>query len=60
MFVSTHYAGEDLELKFEDGEPWKKVFGPILVYLNSASSSDTMDNPYVELWEDAKHQVRFL
>ncbi|KAI3978616.1 hypothetical protein MKX01_015791 [Papaver californicum] len=58
MFVSTHYAGESLEVNFEDGEPWKKVFGPVLVYLNSASFDDgKLNNPYQQLWEDAKHQL---
>ncbi|PHT62507.1 hypothetical protein T459_33628 [Capsicum annuum] len=38
MFFSTHYAGEILTLRFRNGEPWKKVFGPIFVYLNSISS----------------------
>ncbi|KAI3992970.1 hypothetical protein MKX01_009713 [Papaver californicum] len=58
MFVSTHYAGESLEVKFEDGEPWKKVFGLVLVYLNSASLDDgKLNNPYQQLWEDAKHQM---
>ncbi|XP_026432925.1 rhamnogalacturonate lyase B-like isoform X2 [Papaver somniferum] len=58
MFVSSHYAGEALELRFEEGEPWKKVFGPVLIYLNSAVSLDgKLNNPYQELWEDAKHQM---
>jgi rhamnogalacturonan endolyase len=53
MFMSTHYSGKDLEMKFEDREPWKKVFGPIFVYLNSVSSK----NDSQKLWEDAKNQV---
>lgn len=54
MFVSTHYAGEDLELKFREGELWKKVFGPVFIYLNSTHRGGT-DPLY--LWEDAKSQV---
>jgi rhamnogalacturonan endolyase len=54
MFVSTHYAGKDVRVNFEEGEPWKKVFGPIFVYLNSASSQN---NPQQVLWENAKEQV---
>ncbi len=51
MFVSTHYAGKDLGMSFEEGEPWKKVFVPIFVYLNSVSS--TPNNPQ-ELWANDK------
>ncbi|KAK6116097.1 hypothetical protein DH2020_008366 [Rehmannia glutinosa] len=52
MFVSAHYGGEDLVVKFGEGEAWKKVFGPVFVYLNSAAQGD---NPFL-LWEDAKQQ----
>lgn len=53
MFLSSHYAGQDLVPKFRAGEPWKKVFGPVFIYLNSASIGD---DPFW-LWEDAKIQV---
>ncbi|XP_059645438.1 probable rhamnogalacturonate lyase B [Cornus florida] len=53
MFFSTHYAGGSLGIKFEDGEAWKKVFGPVLIYLNSAS----VDADNITLWEDAKEQM---
>ncbi|XP_052195049.1 probable rhamnogalacturonate lyase B isoform X2 [Diospyros lotus] len=53
MFFSTHYAGESLAIQLRHGEPWKKVFGPVMVYLNSASPDD---NP-LSLWEDAKEQM---
>lgn len=53
-FLSCHYVGKDLIMKFEKGEPWKKVFGPIPVYLNSVS--DDTDYRH-SLWEDAKKQV---
>lgn len=52
MFVSTHYAGEYLGMKFRNGEQWKKVFGPVFIYLNSASN-----NHISSLWHDAKSQV---
>ncbi|XP_039023514.1 probable rhamnogalacturonate lyase B [Hibiscus syriacus] len=52
---SVHYSGEDLLLKFGTNEPWKKVFGPIFIYLNSLS--DPGDDP-LSLWEDAKEQMR--
>ncbi|KAF7129981.1 hypothetical protein RHSIM_Rhsim10G0175600 [Rhododendron simsii] len=51
MFVSTHYAGINLGMKFRNGELWKKVFGPVFVYLNSASNNDRSS-----LWHDAKSQ----
>ncbi|XP_042451252.1 probable rhamnogalacturonate lyase B isoform X2 [Zingiber officinale] len=54
MFMSAHYAGVDLVPKFRNGEYWKKVFGPVFIYLNSAMD-DT--DPRV-LWEDAKLQAQ--
>jgi rhamnogalacturonan endolyase len=51
--MSAHYSGIDLEMKFKDGEPWKKVFGPIFVYMNSVSHQ----NDYQKLWVDAKEKV---
>ncbi|XP_004288871.1 PREDICTED: probable rhamnogalacturonate lyase B-like [Fragaria vesca subsp. vesca] len=53
MFLSAHYSGEDLVLKLKPDEPWKKVFGPVFIYLNS--SSDEKDSS--PLWEDAKKQM---
>lgn len=53
IFLSTHYAGQDLVPKFRNGEPWKKVFGPVFLYLNSTKAGD---DPFW-LWEDAKIQV---
>ncbi|XP_028802146.1 uncharacterized protein LOC114757310 [Neltuma alba] len=53
MFLSAHYAGEDLVLKLKPNEPWKKVFGPIFVYLNTLSD----DKDIRWLWEDAKDQM---
>lgn len=38
---------------FEDGEPWKKVLGPLFVYANSV----TNEGDSHQLWEDAKQQV---
>lgn len=54
MFFSTHYAGEVLGLKFTTGEPWKKVFGPVFVYMNSLSPDEP--DP-LTLWTDAKEQM---
>ncbi|XP_062030221.1 probable rhamnogalacturonate lyase B [Rosa rugosa] len=53
MFLSAHYSGEDLVLKLKPDEPWKKVFGPIFIYLNSAP--DAKDS--LPLWENAKAQM---
>lgn len=58
MFVSTHYGGEDLIIKFEKGERWKKVFGPVFIYLNSVPNHNmTHNNAASFLWDDAKKQV---
>ncbi|XP_021972443.1 rhamnogalacturonate lyase B isoform X2 [Helianthus annuus] len=51
MFVSTHYAGSDLVIKFKNREKWKKVFGPVFMYLSS-----TGEEP-LTLWNDAKNQM---
>ncbi|XVF36558.1 hypothetical protein REPUB_Repub19eG0067900 [Reevesia pubescens] len=53
VFLSAHYSGEDLVPKFIAGEAWKKVFGPVFIYLNSAMQED---DP-LSLWEDAKEQM---
>ncbi|XP_059279580.1 probable rhamnogalacturonate lyase B isoform X2 [Lycium ferocissimum] len=53
VFLSAHYAGEDLVPKFGQGEPWKKVFGPVFIYLNSV----TKGQDPLTLWEDAKRQM---
>ncbi|URE35677.1 Rhamnogalacturonate lyase [Musa troglodytarum] len=56
VFFSAHYSGEDLVPKFRNGEYWKKVFGPVFIYLNS-----TMDGTDRQLlWDDAKLQVQTL
>ncbi|CAA0821037.1 Rhamnogalacturonate lyase family protein, partial [Striga hermonthica] len=53
IFFSDHYAGPNFGVKLRDGEPWKKVFGPVFVYLNNADP----DNKSTVLWEDAKRQM---
>ncbi|KAJ6994543.1 rhamnogalacturonate lyase B-like [Populus alba x Populus x berolinensis] len=53
MFTSTHYAGKDLNTAYRNGEPWKKVLGPVFVYLNSISPTEDSSI----LWEDAKEQM---
>ena len=56
MFLSAHYGGEELVLKLNPDEPWKKVFGPVFFYLNSVPNGT---DP-LSLWEDAKIQVFFI
>ncbi|KAL1327454.1 hypothetical protein HN51_037503 [Arachis hypogaea] len=53
MFVSTHYAGKEVTMSFQQGDTYKKVFGPVFLYLNSASISD---DP-LSLWSDAINQL---
>ncbi|XP_044511799.1 probable rhamnogalacturonate lyase B isoform X2 [Mangifera indica] len=50
VFLSGHYAGKYMVTNFGPNEPWKKVFGPVFIYLNSAVNGD--DPRW--LWEDAK------
>ncbi|KAI7741688.1 hypothetical protein M8C21_007229 [Ambrosia artemisiifolia] len=53
VFVGAHYAGDDQVPKFGQGEPWKKVFGPVFIYLNSSVCGQ---DP-LTLWDDAKRQM---
>ncbi|XP_061376076.1 probable rhamnogalacturonate lyase C isoform X2 [Gastrolobium bilobum] len=53
MFVSTHYAGKEVTMAFQEGETYKKVFGPVFVYVNSASSNEDS----LSLWSDAVQQL---
>ncbi|XP_052195181.1 probable rhamnogalacturonate lyase B [Diospyros lotus] len=54
MFFSGHYAGPPVSLSFQDGESWKKVLGPVFIYINKASNPDHLGST---LWEDAKQQM---
>lgn len=54
VLLSTHYSGQELMARFEDGEPWKKVLGPLFVYANSLSKEDD----WHQLWDDAKNQMK--
>ncbi|GAB4839481.1 hypothetical protein Ancab_029005 [Ancistrocladus abbreviatus] len=53
VLLSTHYAGAELMAKFEDGEPWKKVMGPLFVHVNSVPKEDD----WHLLWHNAKQQL---
>ena len=63
MFLGPHYVGKDMIINFDEGEYWKKVLGPVFVYLNSGhhllhaagSNDDDVNN---HLWEDAKAQAQ--
>uniref|UniRef100_A0A0E0IXU4 Rhamnogalacturonan endolyase n=1 Tax=Oryza nivara TaxID=4536 RepID=A0A0E0IXU4_ORYNI len=50
MFLGTHYVGNDIVLKIEEGEYWKKVMGPVFIYLNSNPRRGDLHS----LWVDAK------
>ncbi|XVF59127.1 hypothetical protein PTKIN_Ptkin07bG0250400 [Pterospermum kingtungense] len=54
MFVTSHYTGKDINTGYKQGEYWKKVFGPVLIYLNSASKDADHRKT---LWDDAKRQL---
>ncbi|XP_047973030.1 rhamnogalacturonate lyase B-like isoform X2 [Salvia hispanica] len=51
MFLSSHYVGVNVRVR--NGEAWKKVLGPVFIYLNSRINK-TKPNT---LWEDAKTQM---
>jgi rhamnogalacturonan endolyase len=48
MLVGGHFGSGGL--RFGDGEPWDKVYGPLFVYVNSGESVDAM-------WDDAKKRA---
>ncbi|XP_031109461.1 rhamnogalacturonate lyase B-like [Ipomoea triloba] len=52
VFFSGHYAGNDYSISLRNGEAWKKVFGPVFIYLNSDQGTDPKS-----LWENAKQQM---
>ncbi|KAI3435127.1 Rhamnogalacturonan endolyase [Psidium guajava] len=53
VFYSNHYAGKDVNMSFRNGEAWKKVYGPFMVYVNSVSPKEDES----KLWVDAKGQM---
>ncbi|XP_022962664.1 uncharacterized protein LOC111463085 [Cucurbita moschata] len=55
VFKSNHYAGKDASMRFKEGEAWKKVLGPVFIYLNSDPTGTETPG---SLWEDAKNQMR--
>lgn len=57
-FISGHYVGADMEAHYRPGEAWKKVLGPVFIYLNSESTGN--NPPQDLLWEDAEQQVFFF
>ncbi|KAK9110961.1 hypothetical protein Scep_018480 [Stephania cephalantha] len=54
VFLADHYLG-GANVEISDGEPWKKVLGPVFVYLNRAIG---MPDPRGMLWDNAKTQMR--
>jgi len=55
VFLGTHYTGIDIMLNLGDGEYWKKVMGPVFIYLNSSPNNGS---DIRALWDDAKAQAR--
>ncbi|XP_042065102.1 probable rhamnogalacturonate lyase B isoform X2 [Salvia splendens] len=53
MLHGSHYIGNDMVAHFEQGEVWRKVFGPFFVYLNATKDVSQSYN----LWTDAKKQT---
>uniref|UniRef100_A0A804PFM8 Rhamnogalacturonan endolyase n=1 Tax=Zea mays TaxID=4577 RepID=A0A804PFM8_MAIZE len=60
MFLGTHYVGNDIVLSISGGEYWKKVMGPVFVYLNSRPRRGGIGgcDHSRALWADAKAQAR--
>ncbi|KAF8707183.1 hypothetical protein HU200_030429 [Digitaria exilis] len=54
MFLGTHYIGDDIVLNIGDGEYWKKVMGPVFIYLNSSPKRGDLR----ALWDNAKIQAQ--
>ncbi|XP_026423114.1 probable rhamnogalacturonate lyase B isoform X2 [Papaver somniferum] len=54
VFLSSHYMGQDKIPMFGNGEPWKKVHGPVFIYLNSAPPGTNES----ALWDDANEQLQ--
>ncbi|GJN13877.1 hypothetical protein PR202_gb00629 [Eleusine coracana subsp. coracana] len=54
VFFGTHYIGKDMVLNIKDGEYWKKVMGPVFIYLNSSPKKGEIH----ALWDDAKAQAQ--
>ncbi|XP_077220129.1 uncharacterized protein LOC143854179 isoform X2 [Tasmannia lanceolata] len=52
MLHGLHYIGEDIVASFQEGEAWRKVFGPFFIYLNSTPNASNAHG----LWTDAKRQ----
>ncbi|CAN0913218.1 Rhamnogalacturonate lyase [Linum grandiflorum] len=50
IFTSIHTFGLDLLTEYRNGEAWKKVFGPVFIYLNSEGDRSA-------LWQNAKSQL---
>lgn len=60
MFLGTHYVGDDIVAKINAGEQWKKVLGPMFIYLNSSPNPNPKrgDFQFHDMWKDAKAQAK--
>ncbi|CAO2147519.1 unnamed protein product [Urochloa humidicola] len=54
MFLGTHYIGDDIVLNIGNNEYWKKVLGPVFIYLNSSPKR----GDFRALWDNAKAQAQ--
>ncbi|KAI3926778.1 hypothetical protein MKW92_014140 [Papaver armeniacum] len=54
VFLSSHYIGQDGVPIFQDGEAWKKVYGPVFIYLNTGPAG-TKESA---LYDDAEKQLQ--
>lgn len=58
MFFSGHYADRPAGVRLQNGEAWKKVLGPVFIYLNSGLGLGSGSrNDSSVLWQDANRQV---
>ncbi|XP_022638462.1 probable rhamnogalacturonate lyase B [Vigna radiata var. radiata] len=51
---TTHYSGKEVTMTLHEGEPFKKVYGPVFAYLNSVSRVHHSEQV---LWSDAVQQL---
>ncbi|XP_057418464.1 uncharacterized protein LOC130712662 [Lotus japonicus] len=53
ILLTHHYAGKEVAMAFQEGEPFNKVYGPFFVYLNSVPNGHDSQ----ALWTNAAQQL---